>query len=213
MYIEDQAGTDLTVTVGEEEYEAEATHDMDSDGVDDSVMVQHDDGSALAFSDTDGDGRADLMTQIDARGGVTGRAEFDPRTGEWIGMDPSAGDESPMDDTSTMGGGGEPITVEKPDGEMDAGRPTHDTDGDGVKDTVVIADKKGGTMIFTDVDGDGSADYATEITSDGEVTMTQHAGDGEWTVVGLDAVGWGPDPDAGEPATSVDPVTGRWVNG
>ena len=224
MYVEDKAGTDITVTVEDEEYNAEAAVDADSDGIDETAVLQRDDGGALAFSDTDGNGQADLMTQLDATGEVTGQAEYDAGTGDWVGVEQSI----------------EQISVDTPDGEVAAGPATHDTDGDGVNDSVVVVGDGGGATILTDIDGDGGADVATEISAKGEVTVAEYVGDGEWTVVErgridgegsyqstdarADDCGWGdggPDdggPDDGGPghtdsAVSVDPATGRWVHG
>lgn len=228
MYVEDKAGTDITVFVGDEEYNAEAAVDVDSDGVDETAVVQRDDGSALAFSDTDGDGQADLMTQLDATGEVTGQAEYDTGTGDWIGVEPPTGDGTR---TGTVDGSTEQISVDTPDGGVAAGPATHDTDGDGVNDSVVVVGDDGNATIFTDIDGDGGADVATQITATGGVTVAEYVGDGEWTVVerghiddegsyqradaraGEDG-GWadGGPADAGS-AVSVDPATGRWVHG
>jgi hypothetical protein len=233
VYVEDRAGTDITVFVGDEEYNAEAVVDVDSDGVDETAVVQRDDGSALAFSDTDGDRRADLMAQLDATGEVTGQAEYDADTGDWVGVEPPTGDAS---STGTGGGSTEQISVDTPDGEVAAGPTTHDTNGDGVKDSVVVVGDGGDATIFTDIDGDGSADVATEITAAGEVTVAEYAGDGEWTVVERGRVdgegsyqsadarygedcewddgGWGDDaPARAGSAVTVDPATGRWTHG
>lgn len=219
MYVEDKAGTDITVTVEDEEYNAEAAVDADSDGVDETAVLQRDDGGALAFSDTDGDGQADLMTQLDATGEVTGQAEYDAGTGDWVGV------EQPI----------EQISVDTPDGEVAAGPATHDTDGDGVNDSVVVVGDGGGATILTDIDGDGGADVATEISAKGEVTVAEYVGDGEWTVVergrinsegsyqradarAADACGWDDSgrndsgPAHAGSAVSVDPATGRWVH-
>ena len=238
MYVEDKAGTDITVTVEDEEYNAEAAVDADSDGIDETAVLQRDDGGALAFSDTDGDGQADLMTQLDATGEVTGQAEYDADTGDWIGVEPPTEDGTR---TGTVGGSTEQVSVDTPDGEVAAGPATHDTDGDGVNDSVVVVGDGGDATIFTDIDGDGGADVATEITAKGEVTVAEYVGDGEWTVVergridgegsyqstdaragddcGWGDCGWGDGgPDDGGPghtdsAVSVDPATGRWVHG
>jgi len=223
VYVEDKAGTDITVSVEDEEYNAEAVVDADADGVDETAVVQREDGSALAFSDTDGDGRADLMTQLDASGEVTGRAEYDAGTGDWVGVEAPA----------------EQISVGTPAGEFAVGPATHDTDGDGVNDSVVVVGDGGDVTIFTDVDGDGGADVATEITAAGEVVVAEHVGDGEWTAVErgritsegsyqgadvrVDDGGWGDSgggnagcgdngPAHPSSAVSVDPATGRWVH-
>jgi hypothetical protein len=66
-----------------------------------------------------------------------------------------------------------------------------DSDGDGADDTVVVVDPAGGAVLFTDVDGDGSADVTTEITSEGQVTVAEHVGDGQWAVVERSRLGAG----------------------
>lgn len=233
MYVEDKAGTDITVFVEDEVYDAEAVVDVDSDGVDETAVVQRDDGSALAFSDTDRDGQADLMTQLDATGEVTGQAEYDDGTGDWVGVERSTEDSTR---TGTVGGSTEQISVDTADGEVAAGPATHDTDGDGVNDSVVVVGDGGDATIFTDIDGDGGADVATEITATGEVTVSEYVGDGEWTVVERGRIGdegsyqsadartgddgeWGDGgcgdggPSHADSAVSVDPATGRWVRG
>lgn len=167
MYIE-EPGTDLTVTVEGEEYHADASADVDSDGLDDTAIVETDDGS-IAFTDTDADGRADLMTQLDADGDVVGQARFDEATGEWV------------DVTSASEPG--PMSVDTPDGEILVGAPTHDTDADGSYDTVLVEDAEGDTVIYTDADEDGDADFTTEITGDGRITVSEHTADGDWAVI------------------------------
>ncbi len=230
MYVEDKDGTDITVLVEGEEYNAEAVIDADSDGVDETAVVQRDSG-ALAFSDTDGDGQADLMTQFDAMGEVTGQARYEAGSGDWIGVDPATADNTRLD---TGGGSTKQISVNTRDGEVAAGQATHDTDGDGVNDSVLVVGDGGDATIFTDTDGDGNADVATEITTAGEVTVAEYAGNGQWTVVERsrtddggsyrtgaradDTCGWGEDRWSGKPAptgsmVSVDPATGRWVHG
>lgn len=221
MYLDDQAAIDLTVTVEGEDYEAEATEDLDEDGVDDTALVARDDGTVTAFSDTDGDGRADLLTEVDGTGHVTGQAVFDERSGDWIGVAP----EQLPGGIVPPGTPGDPVLLDAPAEPVDttAGQ---DTDGDGVADSVVRAEADGGSTIYTDVDGDGLADVSTGISADGEVTIAEQHGDGAWTVVeqgrltdgGYEVTGtraddgtW--DEPAGGPVavSSVDPATGEWV--
>ncbi len=239
MFIE-ESGPELTVTVDGEDYQAEVTADLDSDGVDDTVIVETDDG-AIAFTDTDSDGQADLMTQLDADGDIVGQARFDEANGDWVQVDPSDRVESGVggiggigDDPAgqTAGNSSDSITVDTPDGEVEVGAPTHDTDADGVNDTVVVKDSEGDTLIFTDADQDGDADFATEITGDGHVTVSENTGDGDWNVVerghlddhgqyqrdsltedAAEESGWisSREPDADE--VRVDPRTGDWVRG
>jgi hypothetical protein len=178
VYI-DESAQDITVTVEGEDYEAEPTVDIDDDGVDDTVMVETDDG-AIAFTDTDSDGQADLMTQLDADGDVIGQARYDESSGDWVRVEP---DSDSIDVEQTADGGAGSMTVETPGGDVQVGAPTHDTDSDGKADSTVVRDPDGDTMIFTDADEDGDADFATEITGDGQVTVSQHTGDGEWLVI------------------------------
>lgn len=99
------------------------------------------------------------------------------------------------------------LSVDTPFGPYDAGSATYDTDGDGRNDTVVVTGSVGSSVLFTDIDGDGSADAATEITGQGRVTVSEHVGDGQWTVVehgrlGADGV------DEGTSARADDSSTG-----
>ncbi|WP_367134022.1 hypothetical protein [Saccharothrix sp. HUAS TT1] len=222
MYIDETGATDgeLKVTVGDEEYTAEATYDLDQDGVEESAVVETGDGGHLAFSDTDGDGEADLMSTFDADGELTSQAEFDEDSGEWVAVDP---DDDPGRQANTNAG--KSIVVDMEDGaDQDVGPATEDTDGDGRADTAVVKDEDGDTWLFTDADGDGTADLATEITQDGEVTVSKHTGDDEWTEVEHGRIGedgkYTPDSDelwSGEKVTvsgvvRIDSVTGQWIS-
>lgn len=166
----DETAVDLTFTMEGAEYQAEVVVDLDGDGVEDSAMVETDDG-AIEFTDTDDDGRADLMTQLDADGDIVAQARFDESTGEWVQVDTEQ-----VTDTR-------PMTADTPLGEIEVGAPTHDTDQDGKADSVVVHRPGGGTVIFTDADEDGDADYTTEITGDGQVTVAEHTSDGDWTEI------------------------------
>ncbi|WP_158847366.1 DUF6802 family protein [Saccharothrix deserti] len=222
MYIDETGATDgeLKVTVSDEEYTAEATYDLDQDGVEDSAVVETDDGGHLAFTDTDGDGQADLMSTFDADGELTGQAEFDEGSGEWVAVEPTD-DRGQQTNTNA----GKAIVVDVEDGQdQNVGPATEDTDGDGRADTAVVKDEDGDTWLFTDADGDGTADLATEITQDGEVTVTKHTGDDEWTEVEHGRIGedgkYTPDNDevwSGEKVTvsgvvRIDSVTGQWIS-
>ncbi|MEU5690680.1 hypothetical protein [Actinosynnema sp. NPDC020468] len=180
MFIDETGAADgeLKVTVEDEVYHAEANYDLDHDGVDDSAVVETDDGGHLAFSDTDGDGDADLMTTFDKSGEIVGQARFDASSGEWVAVHPS-------DDHSeqTNSNAGRSIVVDTERGQQNVGAATDDTDGDGRADTAVVKDEDGDTWLFTDVDGDGHADLATEVTRDGEVTTSKHTADDQWTEV------------------------------
>lgn len=236
MFIEESGGTDLTVTVEGEEYTAEATVDLDEDGIDDTVVVETDDG-AIAFTDTDSDGEADLMTRIDSDGDIVGQARYDESSGDWVHVEPGGGGrDDDGDDEQAAGGDSDSMVIETPNGPVDAGPATHDTDGDGVNDSVVVTDSDGDTLIFTDADEDGDADFATEITGDGQVTVSEHLGDGEWNVIErghldedgqyqrdsikaeadalVDESGWTSSNGGSETAeVRVDPRTGDWVRG
>ena len=234
VYIDETGATDgeLKVTIGDEEYTAEATFDLDQDGVEESVVVETDDGGHLAFSDTDGDGDADLMSSFDADGEITGQAAFDEDSGEWVAVDPS---DDRTEQTNTNAG--KAIVVDMEGGaDQNVGPATEDTDGDGRADTAVVKDEDGDTWLFTDADGDGSADLATEITQDGEVTVSRHTGDEEWTEVEHGRIGedgkYTPDSDeawsdgsggsdgsvgSAEKVTvsgvvRIDSVTGQWIS-
>lgn len=176
MHFEDPAAADISVRVGDEEYQADATVDHDGDGVDDTALVTHEDGSTQAVTDVDGDGLADRLTDLDAHGVTIRQAWYDAATGQWVESAGSAGDDR-------AGKGPGRLSVETPLGTRDLGPAGYDTDGDGVHDTVVVTGPAGSSVLYTDVDGDGSADVATELTSDGRVTVSEHAGDGQWTVV------------------------------
>ncbi|MBW4715548.1 DUF6802 family protein [Saccharothrix obliqua] len=232
MYIDETGAADgeLKVTVEDEEYTAEATYDLDGDGVDESAVVETDDGGHLAFSDTDGDGDADLMSTFDEDGELVAQARFDERTGEWIAV-------SPSDDHTrqTNANSGKTITVDIEGGpDQNVGVATEDTDGDGRADTAVVKDDEGDTWLFTDVDGDGTADIATEITAEGEVTVSKHTGADEWTEVEhgrIDSTGkyvpeakngldsdevWSTAPAEERVMVSgvvrIDSVTGQWIS-
>ena len=97
---------------------------------------------------------------------------------------------------------------------------TSDTDGDGTPDTVLITEPGGDTVLYTDADGDGIADLSTEITASGQVVVSEHTGDGQWTELeriqlGGEVPGAGVADDAWTPApedaVSVDPETGLWI--
>ena len=222
MYIDEAGAADgeLKVTVSDEEYTAEASYDLDQDGVEDSAVVETDDGGRLAFTDTDGDGQADLMSTFDADGELTGQAEFDEGSGEWVAVDPSD-DRGQQANTNA----GKAIVVDMEGGEdQNVGPATEDTDGDGRADTAVVKDEDGDTWLFTDADGDGKADLATEITQDGEVTVSKHTGDDEWTEVEHGRIGedgkytpdndeaWGDEKVTVSGVVRIDSVTGQWIS-
>lgn len=204
------AGQDeLTVEVDGEEYSVEENYDMDQDGQNDTAVVQTSDGAYVAFADTDSDGTADVAVQYDDQGNVVAGAEYDASTGEWSAEsveslpvptgdgaddapgseegpgaeDPGATDVSDTTDPADPSGGGGSITVDMPGEDVDAGPAKYDSDNDGTNDSAVVTDTDGTTYIFTDVDADGEADQAVVIEADGDVTIAEHTGEDEWTVV------------------------------
>ncbi|GAB2739189.1 hypothetical protein GCM10027174_10570 [Salinifilum aidingensis] len=176
MYLEDQGpgDGDITIPVDGAEYTAEANRDLDGDGIDEAVTIMTDDGF-VAYVDSDADGRADVMRHVDTDGVVTGQARFDATAGTWVA-------EAPEQNTGDPRPAGESMVLHAPDGPHEIGPPTEDTNHDGRPDTSIVATESG-TMLATDVDGDGRADQLVRITSDGAVTVSHHTGSGEWTVV------------------------------
>jgi hypothetical protein len=63
------------------------------------------------------------------------------------------------------------------DGSIDLGPATIDTNHDGVNDTAAVATNSGGTIAFTDKDGDGQADIAVQVEASGHTTTFEHTGD------------------------------------
>ncbi|MGW7535296.1 hypothetical protein [Amycolatopsis sp. NPDC054798] len=187
MWVDESGGTDatgheaLTVHVDGQEYQAEVNYDTDHDGVSDTAVVEHDDGTAQAFADTDHDGVADHYAVLDSTGHVVDQAVYDEQSGSWVesghGQSGSDGTDSHSQDTSTTGH----IHADLPDGNVDAGVATIDTDHDGHNDTAVVETKSGGTIAFTDTNGDGQADVAVQVGADGSTHTFEHTGQGQWT--------------------------------
>jgi hypothetical protein len=75
------------------------------------------------------------------------------------------------------------ITVDTADGGHDIGPATIDTNDDGRPDTAVVHAANGDTVLYTDSQGDGQADVATEFTPDGQVVIADDTGHGQWTEV------------------------------
>lgn len=93
-------------------------------------------------------------------------------------------------------------------GETPVGPATVDTDDDGRDDTALVHDVQGDTVLYTDSDGDGHADVATELRPDGEVVIADRAADDVWTTVQrghIDLTG-GYQPDDTTPTPFVPPV-------
>ncbi|SFA79697.1 hypothetical protein SAMN05216266_101487 [Amycolatopsis marina] len=234
MWVDESGATDttgttgssdeITVTVEGEEYVAEINFDIDEDGVDDTAIIEHADGTGQAFVDVDGDGQADEYIQLDAQGDVLTHAEYDEASGDWVSVEPGSGDSG---DTQTGSSG--PMTADLPDGQVEVGPATVDTNDDGINDTAVVQDETGTTTAFTDVDSDGEADVAVIIDQNGGSTSYEHTGDGEWTeldttsnAVGVTGVAagasdaaWGAEQSGTEQVEGVariDSATGQWIS-
>ncbi|MBA8929363.1 hypothetical protein BC739_006581 [Kutzneria viridogrisea] len=226
MYIEDDndTGHEIKVVIDGHEYTAEETESYHHDGTMDTAVVAGDDGGHINYTDTNHDGEADLAVQYDSHGTVVAQAHYDHASGKWI--------------KDSAGHGGGTMTVDTAQGEKSVGPATADTTGSGHNDTAVVTDSHGNTWMYTDVDGDGKADYAMEIDSKGQVTISEHTGTHKWTavehghldssgtyhkdsgtgthkVVGASDADWGADNPLGDQASpaavvSTDPVTGEW---
>ncbi len=189
------------------------------------------------YTDTTGDGVADTLTEYDSHGEVVGRSTFDAAAGAWREVAPggaaaggeTAGGTAPGDlhemrvepgatpsstgvDTApdATGTGSRSIVVDGPGGPADAGVASYDTTGDGVLDTAVATTDAGSTVVVTDVDGDGRADYVTEVGHDGTYTSFEHSGGAEWTVVdsgtlGVEDPGTAPPPGSNRLAPDTPP--------
>ncbi|ASO23103.1 hypothetical protein FHR81_003765 [Actinoalloteichus hoggarensis] len=235
MYIEDAGGsadttattdTELKVTVDGEEYTAEADYDMNGDGINDSIVIESDEGYAV-FTDVDGDGDADLLVKLDENGEATSAAGYDESTGDWVstdlddaiggtGVDEVGDQHQTGDDSDVLTGDGAPMIVETPHGPVEAGPPTEDLDGDGVPDTATIVGEDGTILVVSDVNGDGEADLIAEFRADGTVVVSEHTGDGEWIVTEsgrIDSQGdFVPDPGFG-PGDGAGPGVGEEAGG
>ncbi|OZM71373.1 hypothetical protein CFN78_19600 [Amycolatopsis antarctica] len=234
MWVDESGGTDttdttatadeMTVTIEGEEYALETSVDLDDDGVEETGVVETEDGM-LAFSDSDGDGEADLVAEFDAQGNVVTMAEYDEASGEWREVEEpgTGGPTSTPDSTDT--GSAAPMTADLPEGEVQVGPATVDTDNDGVNDTAVVQDADGNTIGFTDVNGDGEADTAVVIDAQGNSTTLEHTGDGEWTETGsagthgvasngseADDSAWGSPGSSVEGVAKIDSATGQWIS-
>lgn len=236
MYVDDGSSNDdgdIKVDVGGEEYTAEANVDLDEDGIADAVAIHTDTGTTV-YADTDHDGVADEYAELDAQGHVTTEAHFDAGSHEWVDSGNGGGTGS---DTGSQAntGGGDDIHVDTPQGDVDAGHATVDSNNDGVADTAVVDDGHGGKILVTDSNGDGQADVLTQVSKDGEVTVSEHSGHGQWTVeehghidssghyqkdslhgaanvdMGSDAV-WGGQPNGVEGVARIDATTGQWIS-
>ncbi|MET0237135.1 MAG: hypothetical protein ABW224_20970 [Kibdelosporangium sp.] len=182
-------GEEMSVTVDGEQYELQTEYDINKDGVNDTAIVQTDDGGQVAFTDSDHDGDADVAVELDDKGNVVGAARYDEARGEWVAVDPKTG--NPNDSTTAQNTGnettssGQEIMVDVPEEaeDMSAGAATVDMNKDGKNDTAVVKSEDGDVFAFTDTDGDGDADQMSVIGADGTVTISQHTGEDEWAEV------------------------------
>lgn len=182
MYIDDGENDEIKVEVDGQEYTAEETVDYDHDGIADAAVTDTGDGGHLLYVDTDHDGVADEAITYSSDGDEVAEARFDARTGQWVGEQlgryPMA--EVPASPHGTANGA-EDIHVDTPKGEIDAGPASVDSDRDGRNDTVIVHDDQGDTVLYTDTNGDGEADVATLVASDGHTETLRHTGPHQWT--------------------------------
>jgi len=136
---------------------AEVNYDVNHDGVNDTAIVEHDDGTAQVFTDTDHDGVADQYVVLDDHGKVVDTATYDQASGQWVEAGGHGGDRHGGDQQSGSGG---TIHADMPKGDVAVGPPTIDTDHDGKNDTAVVQTKDGGTIAFTG-EYDGNTDVFT----------------------------------------------------
>lgn len=220
MYIDNSGadGHELKIEVDGHEYTAEETESYHHDGTMDTAEVDGDDGGHVDYTDTDHDGTADLAVKYGADGQVIAEGHYDASTGQW--------------NQASAGGSGS-MTVDTDHGEQNVGPATADTTGSGHNDTAVVTDDAGNTVLYTDTDGDGKADYAMEIAADGQVTISEHTGEHQWTEVehghidgsgqyqkdtaAQGALQFGPDDQSwggqqeGQSLVRTDSATGEWT--
>jgi hypothetical protein len=205
----------MTVHVDGQDYSAQVNYDLDHDGVNDTAIVDHTDGTAQVFGDTNHDGVADHYAVLDQNGKVVETATYDQASGQWIEAGAGHGGDQQTDSSGT-------IHADMPKGDVVVGPATIDTDHDGKNDTAVVQTNDGGTIAYTDKDGDGQADVAVEIDANGNATTYEHTGKGEWTEQpsGLMSEA-APDSDAAwggggtqtlEGVAKIDSGTGQWIS-
>lgn len=209
------ASEELTVTVEGEEYGAELNADLNADGIDDTAIIERSDGSSQVFIDHDGDGAADEYIALDSQGEKVAQAAYDETTGDWVSIDPETTSPDDSDPRTSAGG---IITADLPEGGLEIGHATLDTDNDGVNDSALIEDDAGNTVILTDLDGDGTADVAVTIDPRGNFTEYEYTGDGEWVeqtphaAEPADDSLWGGGRDIVEGVAKIDSLTGQWIS-
>ena len=220
MYIDNSGadGHELKIEIDGHEYTEDASESYHGDGVMDTAEVDTDDGR-VDYTDTDHDGTADLATRYDDHGQLVSQSHFDAATGQW---------------SQTSGAPAGSMTVDTAHGDQNVGPATADTTNSGHNDTAVVTDADGNTFLYTDTDGDGRADYAMEIDAKGQVTISQHTGEHQWTEIehghidsgghyqqdpaekllqfGSDDHSWGGEQQpAGQGIVRTDPATGEWT--
>lgn len=241
MYVDETGGTeetvtseDMTVTVDGEDYQTEMNADINEDGTADTAVVARENGSKSVYIDGDGDRDADYYVEVDSSGEVVAEAEYDAASGQWVAVDPHAGDagsadtqgspqDTPTSDDTQTGSDG-PMTAELPSGEVEVGPATVDTNEDGVNDTAVAEDADGNTYYFTDVDNDGDADYVVVVAADGSSQALEHQGGGEWKPLDTGGGSTSDSPVADTPDASgvtstglegvakIDAQSGQWIS-
>lgn len=209
-------GGEMEITVDGQNYTAAENLDLDHDGVYDAVRLDNPDGTVTAYVDTDGDGHADEYIHTDAEGNVAEQATYDASTGDWVAADGAPGGGHGTD-TAHAGD----MVADTPDGIVDVGSATVDSNNDGTGDTVVATDSQGNTLLLTDVDGDGKGDIETVVTPTGETHTYQHTGPGQWTEttagngVAADSDqlwGGGSGYQHVEGVAKIDSTTGQWIS-
>ncbi|EWM14955.1 hypothetical protein [Kutzneria sp. 744] len=223
MYIDNTGddGHELKIEIDGHEYTEEASESYHHDGAMDTAEVDGDDGR-VDYTDTDHDGTADLATRYDDNGHQISQSHFDAASGQWTA---ATGGSAPAGS----------MTVDTAHGDQNVGPATADTTNSGHNDTAVVTDASGNTFLYTDTDSDGRADYAMEIDTKGQVTISEHTGEHQWTQVehghidaggnyqkdtaegvlefGADDRSWGGGNDqgaGGQRMISTDSTTGEW---
>ncbi|WP_051265951.1 DUF6802 family protein [Nakamurella lactea] len=211
------------------EFTGPATYDSDGDGVADTIVVRNADGSVISATDADGDGVADRLVVARTDGTVT-VSELDDH-GNWVavadgdqhpnqpgtdqpatdqpGADQPGADQHDPEESGTVPAGH--LAASGEHGDVDAGEPQYDMNGDGRPETAVV-ERDGVMYQYSDTDGDGRADQLLQITiADRSATIMVDNGDG-WTVATTGHIAadgdFVPDQPAGhnEPAGHGEPV-------
>jgi hypothetical protein len=235
VWVDDSNGTDadasstagMEVHVDGQDYHADVNYDSDHDGVNDTAIVEHDDGTAQEFIDTNHDGVADEYIHLDAQGNTDVDAHYDNASGQWVGGS-SGGTGGDSGGTDTSAGQAGDMHADLPDGSADVGHATVDTNNDGVADTAIVHFDDGSVGSYTDKDGDGQADVIVELSPDGTTTTYEHTGDHQWTEVGgaggavaetpshvaadSDATWGSGGTDVLEGVAKIDSATGQWIS-